>query len=132
METEEQARARILSEVLADPAFDGAPQVDIDFEVNTRVAAWRTRNASTDDTGMYNWLDDLPPEYQPPGRTISGASPGGGGGSVTYTGRGLVDSRGGLVRNPDGTTKVLYGPTDVQSIWRGIGFEERKQISRYM
>ena len=138
METEEQARARILSEVLADPAFDGAPQIDIDFEVNTRVAAWRTGNASTDDTGMYNWLDDLPPEYIPPDRTATLA----GGDRISrmtgqpsmgrYTGRGLVDSRGGFVKNPDGTTKVLYGPTDVQSIWRGIGFEERKQISSYM
>jgi hypothetical protein len=134
METEEQARARITNEVLASPSYEGllATDPEVVASVEARLSVWRTGNASTDDTGMYNWLDDLPPEYQPPGRTISGASPGGGGGSVTYTGRGLVDSRGGLVRNPDGTTKVLYGPTDVQSIWRGIGFEERKQIASYM
>jgi hypothetical protein len=138
METEEQARARITGEVIADPAFEGAPQIDIDAAVEARLSVWRTGKTSTDDTGTYNWLDDLPPEYIPRDRVAAAA----GGDRISrmtgqpslgrYSGRGLVDSRGGFVKNPDGSTKVLYGPTDVQSIWRGIGFEERKQISSYM
>lgn len=140
METEEQARARIEAEVLADDAYSGLTATDIDVisAVDARMAQWRTGNKSTsEDQGAYQWLDDLPPEYMPPGRMITGA-----GDRVSrmtgqpsagyYTGRGLVDSRGGFVKNPDGTIKTLYGPTDVQSVWRGIAYPERKQIAEYM
>lgn len=140
METEEQARARIEAEVLAEPSYEGlsADDPEVVASVDARMAAWRRGNvATTEDQGAYQWLDDLPPEYIPPGRMITGA-----GDRVSrmtgqpsagyYTGRGLVDSRGGFVKNPDGTIKTLYGPTDVQSVWRGIAYPERKQIAEYM
>lgn len=140
METEEQARARIEAEVLANPSYEGLSPDDPEVvaSVDARMAAWRRGNvATTEDQGAYQWLDDLPPEYIPPGRMITGV-----GDRVSrmtgqpsagyYTGRGLVDSRGGFVKNPDGTIKTLYGPTDVQSVWRGIAYPERKQIAEYM
>lgn len=140
METEEQARARIEAEVLAEPSYEGlsADDPEVVASVDARMAVWRRGNvATTEDQGAYQWLDDLPPEYIPPGRMITGA-----GDRVSrmtgqpsagyYTGRGLVDSRGGFVKNPDGTIKTLYGPTDVQSVWRGIAYPERKQIAEYM
>ena len=140
METEEQARARIEAEVLAEPSYEGlsADDPEVVASVDARMAVWRRGNvATTENKVLYQWLDDLPPEYIPPGRMITGV-----GDRVSrmtgqpsagyYTGRGLVDSRGGFVKNPDGTIKTLYGPTDVQSVWRGIAYPERKQIAEYM
>lgn len=134
-ETEEQARARIEAEVLADPSFAGLKATDIDViaAVDARMAAWRRGNTVADeDKAAYEWLDQLPPEYLPPERQIASPLAQYPGQRFGYTGRGLVDSRGQFVRNPDGTIKDLYGPTDVQSVWRGIGYPERKQIAEYM
>lgn len=142
METEEQARARITAEVSADPSFQGLIATDPDFisAVELRMDAWRRDSATPDqERSTYDWLDDLPAEYQPPGRMISTPAAGDRVSRMTgqpsagyYTGQGLVNSRGGFVKNLDGTTKKLYGPNDVQSIWRGIGYPERKQIAKYM
>jgi hypothetical protein len=137
METEEQARALITAEVLAEPSYQGLTATDPDVisAVDIRMDAWRRRSATPgQDQGAYQWLDQLPPEYQPPGRMLAEGSSRliEGGGPRTYTGRGLVDSRGGFVRNPDGSVKTLYGANDVQSVWRGIGYPERKQIAEYM
>lgn len=132
-ETEEQARARIEAEVRAKPLFENASESEIDFEVQAQLAAWRRANAPTaEEQTAYQWLDDLPPEYLPPERQIASPLAQYPGQRFGYTGRGLVDSRGQFVRNPDGTIKDLYGPTDVQSVWRGIGYPERKQIAEYM
>jgi hypothetical protein len=79
METEEQARALITAEVLAEPSYQGLTATDPDVisAVDIRMDAWRRRSATPDqDQGAYQWLDQLPPEYQPPGRMTlrSGAS----------------------------------------------------------
>jgi hypothetical protein len=37
-----------------------------------------------------------------------------------------------FVRNPDGSVKTLYGPNDVQSVWRGIPYQDKKEIAKYM
>jgi hypothetical protein len=74
METEEQARERITREVSDDPSFQGLIPTDPDFinAVELRMDAWRRGSATPDqERSTYDWLDDLPPEYQPPGRMIS-------------------------------------------------------------
>lgn len=132
-ETEEQARARIEAEVRANPLYENASELEIDYAIQAGLTNWRSANAPEEDKQTaYQWLDDLPPEYLPPERQIASPLAQYPGQRFGYTGRGLVDSRGQFVRNPDGTIKNLYGPTDVQSVWRGIGYPERKQIAEYM
>ena len=125
-ETEDQARQRILAEVRADPAYAGAEQSDIDAAVEVRLQAWRNTQTPEGTTGMYEWLNQLPANYRPPLRGAIEAPRG------IYGGRGLVDTSGRFVRDDNGNIKELYGADDVQSIWRGIAYEERKEIAQYM
>lgn len=128
-ETEEEFRSRKkLQFATNDPSLT-------EDQLNELVQdAVNIRNSSggSDEPTSYEWLDQLPPEYIPADRRVSAASPGGGGGSFTYSGRGLVNSRGQLERNADGTVKNLYGAADVQSVWRGIPYQDKKQIADYM
>jgi hypothetical protein len=131
VETEEEFRSKKKEEFARnDPSLTEDQLNDlVQSAVDVRNSA-----SKSDEPTAYSWLDQLPPEYQPPGRKLAEGSSRliEGGGPRTYTGRGLVDSRGYFVRNPDGSVKTLYGPNDVQSVWRGIPYQDKKEIAKYM
>jgi hypothetical protein len=127
-ETEDQARQRILAEVLADPAYTGASESDPDVTaaVEARLGAWRNARVPEESKGAYEWLNQLPPDYRPPLRGSIEAPRG------LYGGMGLIDGNGRFVRDANGRVKEMYEASDVQSIWRGIAYPDRKKIAEYM
>lgn len=131
----EQEISEIRQQLLeADPSLVTNPEL-LEFYVQSAIIS---RNAAkkSDEPTSYEWLDQLPPEYIPPSRTIEAGDRvsrmTGQDGFGTYSGRGLINSRNQLERNADGTVKNLYGAADVQSIWRGIKYEDKKLIANYM
>lgn len=128
METEEEFRSRKKLEFATnDPSLT---EDQLNELVQDAVNIRNSSGGSAESTA-YAWLDQLPPEYIPADRRIDVYSAGRGG-SVAYQGSGLVDSRNQLARNADGTVKNLYGAADVQSVWRGIPYQDKKQIADYM
>lgn len=134
METEEQFKSRVRAEYIAANLYK---QGDPDLEVAVN-AAWANRSdTSAETTEAYKWLDQFPSDYMPPPR-ISDVGPDrvsrmtGQPSMSRYVGTGLVNSRGALSRNIDGSVKKYYDAQDVQSVWRGIAYTQKREIADYM
>ena len=134
METEEQFKSRVRAEYIANGTYK---QGDPDLEVQVNAAWENYLAASEETTEAYKWLDQFPSGYMPPPR-ISDVGPDrvsrmtGQPNMSRYVGTGLVNSRGLLSRNADGSVKKYYDAQDVQSVWRGIAYTQKKELAEYM
>lgn len=106
-----------------DQGYDQAEAATL---AEDRLDTWRAQKEGGDEDKAYKWLNQLPAGFTPGVRIAREYGYG------TYSGPGLVDSNGRIVRNADGSIKNTYGPDDVQGILRGLPYTVRRQLATTM
>lgn len=105
-------------------------------QADSRLSSYRASKNAADEDKAYEWLTQFPPGFKPGPRRqyvgdrvqrMTGQSP-----FAVLPSNALIDANGNPVRNPDGTTKNMYGPDDVQGILRGMPYEMRRQVATVM
>lgn len=107
------------------------------IEAQGLLEDWRATKAAEEDKDKpYDWVNQFPPGFKPGPRKLYVGDRvqrmAGQAAFAPYVGDALIDSRGRVVRNPDGTAKTMYGPDDVQGILRSYPYPIRRQIANAM